>query len=70
MIHEINIYGVFVSPMLIWTLIALVITALLRRAIGEFGLYRFVWHRPLFDLSLLVIVLGGVAAISLRGGTP
>jgi hypothetical protein len=67
MIHELNIYGLFVSPMLVWTMIALAIAAVLRRLIAWYGLYRFVWHRPLFDLALLVIVLGGVAAVALRG---
>ncbi|MEJ0018760.1 MAG: DUF1656 domain-containing protein [Acetobacteraceae bacterium] len=62
MIHEIDIYGVFISPMLLWTGIALLIAGMLRPLIGRLGLYRFVWHRPLFDLALLLIVLGGVVA--------
>ncbi len=70
MISEINIYGLFVTPMLVWTLIALAICAVIRKLIGWFGLYRFVWHRPLFDLSLLVIVIGVVAAVALHGAAP
>jgi len=62
MIHEINIYGVLVSPMLAWTLAALAATGLLRMMLARLGLYRFVWHKPLFDLALLVIVLGGVVS--------
>ncbi len=69
MIHELNVYGLFVTPMLVWTVIALAIAAILRHLIAWLGLYRFVWHRPLFDLALLVIVLGGVAAVALRGAT-
>ncbi|HEY2621771.1 MAG TPA: DUF1656 domain-containing protein [Acetobacteraceae bacterium] len=49
MISELNIYGMYVPPMLLW-----------------FGGYRFVWHRPLFDLALLVVLLGGVVAAHAR----
>jgi uncharacterized protein DUF1656 len=63
MISEVDVYGMFVSPMLLWVGAALVLSALFRHALGWLGLYRFVWHRPLFDLALLVIVLGGVVAV-------
>jgi hypothetical protein len=66
MIGEIDVYGVFVSPLLIWVGAALPIVALLRRLLTRAGVYRFVWHRPLFDLALLIIVLGGVVAVTSR----
>ncbi len=62
MIHEVDLYGVFVSPMVLWVYIALAICGLLGAVLGRLGFYRFVWHKPLFDLALLVIVLGGVVA--------
>lgn len=62
MIHELDIYGVLFPPMLIWAGIALAASGLLRLLLGRFGVYRFVWHKPLFDLALLVIMLGGVVA--------
>ena len=60
MIAEANIYGVFVSPLLLYGLAALVLMAVLRRGLAAVGFYRSVWHRALFDLALLVIVLGGI----------
>ncbi len=66
MISEVNVYGMFVSPMLLWVGAALLISAVVRRGLARLGVYRFVWHRPLFDLALLVIVLGGVVAIQAR----
>jgi hypothetical protein len=63
MIGEIDIYGVFVPILLVWGVIALPITAVLRRVLTRIGFYRLVWHRPLVDLSLLVLVMAGVAAI-------
>lgn len=66
MIGEINVYGVFASPLLVWVAASLPLTALLRRLLRMVGFYQFVWHRPLFDFALLVIVLGAVAAIATR----
>jgi hypothetical protein len=66
MIGEIDVYGVFISPLLLWVVVTLPVTAVLRRALRWFGFYRLVWHRPLFDLALLVIVLGAVIAASMR----
>jgi uncharacterized membrane protein YhfC len=62
--HEINIYGVFVSPLLPCAVLALLANAALRRLLNLTGIGRIVWHRPLFDLALFVIVLGGVTALT------
>ena len=66
MIGEIDLYGVFIPPLLIWVAVALPLTAVVRRLLRWFGFYRLVWHRPLFDSALLVIVLGAVVAASRR----
>lgn len=58
MIGEINIYGVFFPPLLIWIGVALVISFFVRRLFLAAGLYRYVWHQPLFDFCLLVILTG------------
>jgi Protein of unknown function (DUF1656) len=69
MISEVAIYGMLVSPMLLWVGAALLLSAAVRRALGWLGCYRFVWHRPLFDLALLVILLGCVVAVQGRWPT-
>ncbi len=58
MIGEVDIYGVLFPPLLIWIGIALLISAILRRGLAALGVYRFIWHRPLFDLCLLVMLTG------------
>ena len=35
-----------------------------RAGLNRLGVYAYVWHRPLFDLAILVILLGGVSAIA------
>lgn len=64
MIGELDLYGVFLPPLLLWLALALPLSAALRRLLDRAGAYRFVWHRPLFDLALLVVVLGGVVALT------
>jgi hypothetical protein len=57
MIGEFDIYGVFVPALLVWALVALSLTGVVRMVLARVGFYRLVWHRPLVDLSLLIIVL-------------
>jgi Protein of unknown function (DUF1656) len=64
MIGEIDVYGVFVPTLLLWVVLALAVAAGLRRVLRRCGFYSFVWHRPLFDLALLVVVLGVVVALA------
>jgi len=63
MIGEIDVYGVFVPVLLVWALIALVLTAVLRRGLAVIGFYRLVWHRALVDLSLFVLILAAVSSV-------
>jgi len=70
MVSEIDVYGVFIPSLLVWVVAALPLTAGLRRLLRWFGFYRLVWHRALFDLALLVIVLGVVVAVSTREVAP
>ncbi|MEJ1975884.1 MAG: DUF1656 domain-containing protein [Acetobacteraceae bacterium] len=62
MIGEIDLQGVFIAPLLIWMTVAYALNLLLRRGLAAIGFYRLVWHRALFDLSLYIALLGGVAA--------
>ena len=63
MIGEFDIYGVFVPALLVWALVAVPLTGVLRAVLARAGFYRLVWHRPLVDLSLLIIVLLIVANV-------
>jgi protein-S-isoprenylcysteine O-methyltransferase Ste14 len=61
MIGEVSIYGLYVPPLLLLTLAALVVSRLINRVLAKTGFYRIVWHPALFDFSLFVIVLGALA---------
>ncbi|PPQ35307.1 DUF1656 domain-containing protein [Rhodopila globiformis] len=65
---EIDLFGVFIPGLLGCLVVALPVNAVLRRTLARIGLYRFVWHRALFDLALFVMVSGGVVWLSARVG--
>jgi hypothetical protein len=64
MIGEINIYGVLLPPLLVWLVCGVAASALVRAGLNFLGFYRFVWHRPLFDFSLLVILTGAISWVA------
>ncbi|HDS1748214.1 DUF1656 domain-containing protein [Pseudomonas putida] len=49
--------GVLLSPFLIYVLLALVLTGLLRFVVHATPLGRWIWHEALFDAALFVCVL-------------
>jgi hypothetical protein len=57
---EIDLFGIYLSPLVLAGLIAWPVTLLLFRALNRIGFYRFVWHRPMVNLALFVLVLGGI----------
>ena len=40
------------------SLLALVATRLISIFLARIGFYRYVWHPPLFDVALFLVVLG------------
>jgi hypothetical protein len=61
MIGEVSLYGLYVPTLLLLALAALLVSRVLGGALARLGLYRFVWHPALFDLSLFVMVLGSLS---------
>ncbi len=67
MSEEIDIGGsVLIPGLMLWAIVALLLSLPIRWLLTESGLYRIVWHRGLFDICLFIIVWGGTAAIASR----
>ena len=64
MTGELDLYGVFVPSLAAWMLIAFALSLPLRRLLAWTGFYRVVWHRPLFDLALYVVLLSAVVSVA------
>ncbi len=59
---EIDVFGVYVAPIVPMMLVALVLTLALRWIAVAAGLFRWVWHPALFEFSVYIIVLAAVVA--------
>ena len=69
MTGDIDLGGVFVHPLLIAAFLAFVAAELIGWALAKARLYRFVWHRGLFDVALTVVLWAGIAGL-ITGGDP
>jgi hypothetical protein len=57
---ELNIFGVYVSPMSAMLLAAWMILIVIRRIADRAGLTRHLWHPALASLSIYVILLSAL----------
>ena len=64
MTSEFDLYGVFIPSLAAWMLLAFLVSLPVRRILAWVGFYRLVWHRPLFDLALYVVLLGVVVLVA------
>lgn len=62
MIAEVDIYHVFDPALVIFAIIAFLLSFVLRRFLDIIGFYHLVWYRPLFDLCIFAIVFAAVTA--------
>ncbi|MNZ93315.1 efflux system membrane protein [compost metagenome] len=63
-LREWALAGVLFSPFVIYVLLAMLLTGLLRQLIRRTPLAGWIWHEALFDSALFVCVLAGVTAAS------
>jgi protein AaeX len=60
---DINLFGVYVSPISIMMIETWFVTIVLRRIAGRCGLLQHVWHPALFVFALYIIVLSSFILI-------
>jgi hypothetical protein len=60
---EFNLFGVYVAPISIMVIEAWLVTIVLRRAAGRWGLLRYVWHPALFVFAVYITVLSSFILI-------
>lgn len=58
MIGELNVYGFYIPWGIVMFFASLAVSRLISRGLARFGFYRYVWHPALFDLLLVIIVMG------------
>ena len=65
MIKEINLDGIYLPPLLGCLVGTAVLWYVLRYLLNRIGVYRFVWHPPLFNTALYVMLLSAFVAATL-----
>jgi hypothetical protein len=63
---EVNLLGVYVAPLAVAMALAWVILLVFRRIGARFGLFRYVWHPPLFSFAVYVILVSGIVLFIAR----
>jgi hypothetical protein len=62
--YDLDFYGVYFPRLLVLMLVALVISAVVRRGLAFIGVYSLVWHRSLFDFALYIVLLGALSSFT------
>ena len=63
---EIDLFGVYVTPLSVVLVAAWLVTIGLRRIASRFGLLRLAWHPALFVFALYAIVLASMTLVGER----
>jgi len=66
---EIDLFGVYVAPIVPMIVGAWVLLIPLRRLADHLGLLRFVWHPALFLFAVYLVVLSAIVLLVGRIGT-
>lgn len=64
MTYEIDLFGVLVPSLVLWSVLAYLLARIISRLIARVGLYRRIWHPALFDFSLFVCLVASLVFTS------
>jgi len=62
--YELDLFGVIIPSLLLWSVIAYALARIISRGIARAGLYRHVWHPALFDFALFVCLIASLVFMS------
>ena len=62
--YELDLFGVIVPSLLLWSVVAYVLARIVSKLVTRAGLYRHVWHPALFDFSLYVCIVSSLVFLS------
>lgn len=63
MIKEVDVFGVFVPPLLLYAVVAAAVWLPLRMLLERTRFYALVWRPALFNLAAYVVTLACVTAV-------
>ena len=62
--YELDLFGVLVPSLLLWSVLAFVLARIISKLIARAGLYRRIWHPALFDFALYVCLVASLVFAS------
>ena len=62
--YQLDLFGVIVPSLLLWSVVAYVLARTVSKLIARAGLYRQIWHPALFDFALYVCLLSSLVFAS------
>jgi Protein of unknown function (DUF1656) len=62
--YELDLFGVIVPSLLLWSVIAYFLARAVSKVMARIGLYRHVWHTALFDFALYVSIVASLVFVS------
>ena len=62
--YELDLFGVIVPSLLLWSVIAYFIARIASSIMRRTGFYRHVWHAALFDFALYVCLFASLVFAS------
>lgn len=57
---EFSLYGVLTPTLIVLAALACLVWMLLKKVLVRIGVYRYVWHPPLFEVAVYVLILGAL----------
>ena len=62
--YELDLFGVLIPSLLLWSVVAYALARLVSKLIARAGLYRRIWHPALFDFALYVCLIASLVFAS------
>jgi uncharacterized membrane protein len=62
--YELDLFGVIVPSLLLWSVIAYVLLRIASKLIARAGFYRRIWHPALFDVALYICLVASLVFAS------
>ena len=62
--YELDLFGVIVPSLLLWSVLAYVLLRIASELIARAGLYRRIWHPALFDFALYICLVASLVFAS------
>ena len=62
--YQLDLFGVIVPSLLLWSVVAYLLARIVSKLMARAGVYRWIWHPALFDFALFICLVTGLVVAS------